>query len=216
MADSTHHHRSNLSPIEFLAVLNDLNGADPLAQSTVYREYFTRLVSLASKRINQRYRSKIEPEEVVQSVFASFIRRNDIGEFHFDDVESLWRLLVTITVRKCLNRIEQYRTTKRAVQRELNQDFSELAVKNFLVSKQPSATELAVFHETLDQLFNQLPERLQQIVCLRLQGASNLEISQELRCSERTVYRSLNQIRAIFDGSSQSASESAEAGAESD
>jgi DNA-directed RNA polymerase specialized sigma24 family protein len=102
-------------------------------------------------------------------------------------------------VRKCAKKVDNFLAAKRDVSREVpgkasaNHDSSVNAVTD-----EPSPEDIAIFNETLDQLFDRLPELLQTIVGLRLQGLSNLEISQKIQRSERTVYRSLNQVRDIF------------------
>ncbi len=169
------------------------------AESAVHREFVDKLVCLASRRINDRFRAKIAPEEVVQSVFASFFRRHRAGEFDIANWNDLWALLVTITVRKCVNKVEGFMSSKRNVDREIDQrqEFDR-GSSIFGPSKEPAAEDVAIFNETLDHLFDQLPETLQEIVCLRLQGMSNLEISEKIGRSERTVYRALNRVRQIF------------------
>ncbi len=181
---------------ELLCAARD--GVD-IAATKIHHKYVDRLVVLANRRINQRYRSKIAPEEVVQSVFASFFRRNERGEFECDDWNDLWSLLVSITVNKCINKAKAFATAKRDVRREVAPLTPSSVDSSFLgFDREPSVQDVAIFNESLDELLDRLSEPMQQIVCLRLQGLSNFEISELLRCSERTVYRSLNRIREIF------------------
>ena len=180
-------------------VLGNARDGDSFAQCQIYSEFVDQLVAIAGKRINERFRSKIAPEEIVQSVFASFFRRNEMGEFCFEDWNDLWALLVKITVRKSINRVKSFKAAKRDVRREYSPGSDSPASSFFGSATQPSPQDIAIFNECLDQLFDDLPEKLQQIVCLRLQGMSNFEICENLGCSERTVYRSLNRIREIFE-----------------
>ena len=188
---------SHLSEISM--ILNNAQLGDASAESTVHEKFVARLVRLASSRINMRFRAKIEPEEIVQSVFVSFFRRHKKGEFILEDWNDLWALLVKITVRKCAKKVNGFMSAKRDISREVsgkadrNRDSSINAV-----SLEPSAQEVAVFNETLDQLLDQLPELLQTIVLLRLEGLSNIEISEKINRSERTAYCSLNEVRQIF------------------
>ncbi len=173
---------------------------DSVAQCQIYSEFVDQLVLLASKRINQRFQSKIAPEEIVQSVFASFFRRNEEGEFCLENWNDLWALLVRITVCKSINRVKRFKAAKRDVRREKHAHENHTESSFFGSKKnQPSPQDILIFNECLDQLLDSLPEKLQQIVCLRLQGMSNFEICEQLKCSERTVYRSLNRIRDIFE-----------------
>lgn len=188
---------------EISLILDNAQLGNANAESQLHQQFVARLVRLASSRINTRFRGKIEPEEVVQSVFVSFFRRHKKGEFVLEDWNDLWALLVKITVRKCAKKVNGFMSAKRDIGREVsgkadrNRDSSINAV-----SPEPSAQEIAVFNETLDQLLDQLPELLQSIVLLRLEGLSNIEISEKINRSERTVYRSLNEVRQIFLDSS--------------
>lgn len=187
---------------ELVAILESIRSGEGEAATELHKRFVDRLVRLASTRINRRFRSKIEPEEVVQSVFASFFRRHEQGEFSFDRWNDLWALLVRITICKCTNRVNGFMTSKRNVRREIagkahNSSDSSIHA----VSVEPTVEEIAIFNETLDQLFDRIPENLQQVVLLRLEGLSNLEISEKIGRTERTVYRWLINVRECLDDS---------------
>ena len=188
------------SPLESLSViLTNAQQGDSIAETTVYREFVDKLVRVASNRISARFRAKIAPEEIVQSVFASFFHRHRKNEFQFENWNELWSLLLRITVCKCSDRIAEFRTKKRDIQRELAaRTENDSDPTDFVRSPEPSAEEIAIFEDSLDQLFDLLSEQQQQVVSLRLQGMSNLEISQLIGRTERSVYRILNQIKSIF------------------
>ena len=181
---------------ELSRLLDDARLGFDDAAATIHQEFVDKLIRLANRRINQRFRSKIGPDEVVQSVFASFFRRNRNGEFECDGWDDLRVLLIKITVHKCINKTKTFATAKRDVTLEHFDpgDWSSF----FGADDQPTVEELAIFNESLDELFDRLSPQLQQIVTYRLRGMSNFEISEMISCSERTVYRSLNRIREIF------------------
>ena len=88
---------------------------------------------------------------------------------------------------------------KRNVNREVEGKVGRSTDSSLAASgREPTPEEVAVFNESLDQLFGVLDEKQQKIVILRLQGHSNLEISEKLDCSERTIYRALNDVKAVF------------------
>ena len=191
---------STESSPELQAILENIKNGSGDAANELHQRFVDRLVRLASTRINRRFRSKIEPEEIVQSVFASFFRRHEQGEFTFDGWNDLWALLVRITICKCTNRVTGFMTAKRNIRREIQGRVDSANDSSlYAVSIEPTAEETVVFNETLDQLLDLLPNDLQEIVCLRLQGHSNLEISEKIDRSERTVYRSLERVRVILE-----------------
>ncbi len=192
-------------PYEFDSQISEIIGGaqlgDSLAESEIHQKFVDRLVRLASQRINDRFQSKIAPEEIVQSVFASFFRRHRGGEFELEDWNDLWALLVKITLFKSINKIKQFQADKRDVKRELQQPDNVNSWNSlFATAREPGPEEMAIFHESLDQLFDKLSDAQREMVCLRLRGMSTLEISETLNCSERTVFRTLKKVKEIFAG----------------
>ena len=190
------HQTSHLDDLS--RVLRNVKLGDCSAENKLHHAFVERLICLASNRINKRFNAKIKPEEIVQSVFASFFRRHAKGEFHFNDWNDLWALLVTITVRKCANKVEGFMAAKRDINREIEGKVSNSRDSINAIDNEPSAQEVFLFNEVLDQLFDNLSELQQRIVLLRLQGHSNLEIGELTGRSERTVYRALNEVRTVF------------------
>lgn len=80
--------------------------------------YRQRLCQLVEREMNRRFRRREDPEDVVQSAFRTFYRRNAQGEFRIDFSTDLWRLLETITRHKLLKHVEKLGTAKRNLKRE--------------------------------------------------------------------------------------------------
>src|SRR4051812_33906158 len=76
---------------------------DQAAAAAVFDLYKRRLLGLARSHLDARLRGKVDPEDVVQSVFRSYFRRQTDGRFDVQDWDQLWSLLAMITVRKCTN-----------------------------------------------------------------------------------------------------------------
>ena len=178
-------------------LLEEIQFGSESAAVLIHEKYVRPLSVLATKRIGGRFKSKIAPEDVVQSVFATFFRRHGNGEFDCPDWNDLWALLATITTNKCLVKINKLRTAKRDVKREsIGTDLQTITNR---VVGQSSAHEIAIFNETLDALLKKVPAFTGEVVRLRLQGMSNFEISDALSCSERTVYRSISAVKRILE-----------------
>ena len=63
--------------------------------------------------MNRRYRRREDPEDVVQSVFRTFFRRDSRGEYEIDNDEALWGLLRHIVRLKILTHVEYHEAKKR-------------------------------------------------------------------------------------------------------
>src|SRR5207244_9396381 len=75
--------------------------------------YIDRLLVLARRRISQRLASRVDPEDIVQSVFRTFFGRLKDGQFVFADQDDLCKLLVRITLHKTLRQVAFHKAAKR-------------------------------------------------------------------------------------------------------
>ena len=64
-----------------------------------WKEYGKRLQALASGYLTSRLQRREGPEDVVQSVCRTFLRRSRAGEFHLADRDALWGLLCGVRSR---------------------------------------------------------------------------------------------------------------------
>lgn len=178
----------------FTEVIAGFVAGEPDATVAVFDRFRTRLVALARQRIiDPRLRAKFDPEDIVQSAFLTFWRHCKEGEFELEDWESLWNLLAKITERRCHKYWKHYgKTSKRDLKRE---SASTADVGS------PSADPLraAIVTDMLDRLLQQLDESSQLTLVLKLQGCTEAEICEALKCSIRSVRRRAAHIREVLE-----------------
>lgn len=158
-----------------------------------------RLLRLASSRLPQRLQRRVDPEDIVQSVFRSFFARHQAGKFEFADVPDIWRLLAAITYHKVQRSIRHHGQQQRDVQREIPFEESE-SIRDV----SPTASSIVMMMEFLDRILNELPETHQEMVRLRLEGRSIEEIAETTNVSTRTVLRALRLVRSVASEISES------------
>src|SRR5262245_5918520 len=73
---------------------------DAAAAEALFARYARRLTGLAEQHLSRKLAGRVGGEDVVQSVFRTFFRRLADGDFRIDSTAQIWRLLVTITLRK--------------------------------------------------------------------------------------------------------------------
>jgi RNA polymerase sigma-70 factor (ECF subfamily) len=188
-------------------LMDRLRARDGEAARQVFNRFAGRLVGLARARLDPTVRSKVGPEDVVQSAFRSFFRCHADGQFDVRGWDELWSLLVVITARKCGRQLRRFRGPGRDVRKELPAPggSDEAAPGWEALARDPSPEEAAVLAETLEQVMRGLKERERQVLELRLQGYTVPEISSRVGRTEYTVEgilkRLRQRLRPLCDGS---------------
>jgi RNA polymerase sigma-70 factor (ECF subfamily) len=172
------------------------------AATEVFNRFASRLIALARQQLSPQIRQKVDPEDVLQSVFRSFFRRNAEGQFgDFESWDNLWAMLVVLTQRKCGRRVDYFHAACRDVQREVSGPVPSAPSGADLgpSDDEPTPSQAAMLTETVERLMNQLEGRHRQILALSLQGFAPAEISAQVGCTERTVYRVLEGVKVWLE-----------------
>jgi RNA polymerase sigma-70 factor (ECF subfamily) len=169
------------------------------AAAQVFNRFAGRLLALARKQLDPLVLQKVDPEDVVQSVFRSFFAHNASGRLgEFQSWDNLWGMLVVLTQWKCGRRMDYFHAACRDVGREVpaeqparDQSSSDVGVRD----DEPTPSEAAMLTDTVERLMRCLDARQREVLTLSLQGYAPAEISVRLGCTERTVYRVLERVK---------------------
>jgi RNA polymerase sigma-70 factor (ECF subfamily) len=167
-----------------------LPAGDPAAARAVFDRYSERLVRLADRHLSQKLAGRVDGEDVVQSVFRTFFRREAAGEFHIDGSAQLWQLLVRITILKARARARHHTAGLRdaGAERAVADGFDP-------ATPEPGPDEAVILVDQIDALLRDLPPLYGQLLGLRLQGRPVTEVADELGVSRQTVHRALNLLQ---------------------
>jgi RNA polymerase sigma factor (sigma-70 family) len=170
---------------------------DQQAASELFHRYSDRLVSLARSGMSAKLSQRIDPEDVVQSVYRSFFLNARDDRFDLQRGGDLWRLLVAITLHKLQDQVERHLAKKRSVKVELSfgHEAALHGIQADVFSRDPSPIEAVGLAEELEQVMCQQLPLHRRILELRLQGHNHEEIAADTRCSQRTVIRVLKRIK---------------------
>ena len=176
--------------------VKSLRAGDPSVTKEVFDQYVDRLVGMARKRISMRLASRIDAEDIVQSVFRTFFHRAKQGQFEFNAEDDVCRMLARITVHKTLRQVAHHQAGKRNASRDAGSgDDSQDLVVN-LLSKEPSPDEATQLLDQMEVFLASLRPEERQILEHRMQGYSTLEISKKLDITDRKIRRLMERIRA--------------------
>ena len=171
--------------------LASLKEAPDQTAEKIWDQYFPRLVGLARSILKANLRHDHDPEDVAISALKSFYFRARDGRFpELRDNEGLWKLLMTITVRKAFR---VHRRNKRYSDKDVFEWLQQLPNREITAEDAVAATD------EIDLLLDLLPdERTRQIVVTRLEGYTQKEIAERVDCSIATVERKLRLVREIW------------------
>ncbi len=181
------------------------------------RRFRQRLCALVEREMNERFRRREDPEDIVQSVFRTFFRRAAKGEFQVEHSGALWKLLQHITRRKILKHAEYHLRHRRTPERE------RYEMDDLLADRPPGAREARLLGDVLEAVLARLeplePEilRLQlfgysiaeiveiviegldspyaEILHLRLQGQTETQIADRIGCGREAIRYKLRRIQ---------------------
>jgi RNA polymerase sigma factor (sigma-70 family) len=172
----------------FAEFLMRLHNREDAAAQELFGRFTHQLIALALRHVDAGLRHKVDPEDVVQSVYKSFFLRYGNANLEAVNWNSLWGLLTLITVRKCAERAAYHFADCRDAAREVGQPQGEEgSLWREPFGREPTPHEAAVLSETVEQLLAELDEEERPILQLSLQGFTTREISERLGRAERTV-----------------------------
>ncbi len=178
-------------------LLEQFRAGDELAAEALFSRYFKRLTSLARSRLSARLMRRTDPEDIVMSVYRSFFVGARAGRFTLNRGGDLWRLLSAITTHKLFRQIRHESADRRSVEHEVPIDrVDEARIRE----RQQIATpeDAMALSDELEWVFSQLDAGAHRILELRIQGAELSEVARATGRSERTVRRTIAQVRDLM------------------
>ena len=162
------------------------------AATELYVRYVHRLRALVRSRCSSELSRRIEPEDIVQSVFRRFFRRVSQGDYDVPAGEELWGLFLVIA----LNRIRAAESFHRADKRDVRVTITDPDAGNYIeAAGGHDEVAYSVLQMTIAEGLEQLPEQQRFMLELRIQGHEVAEIAQKTGRSKRTVERNLQEVR---------------------
>jgi len=187
--------------------LGELAEGDERAAAEIWEAYFTRLTHLARRKLEAMPRRAVDEEDVALSAMHSFCQGMQAGKFsNLAGRDELWKLLVTITIRKAYGHLRRSKAEKRGgggVRGEsvfVKTDESDSGpggggLAGAAVSE-PTPEMVNMVAENCERLLSLLgDEQLREIARYKLEGYTNDEIAEKIGIVRRSVERKLARIR---------------------
>ena len=177
-------------------LLNRWKAGDETAATLMFERYLSRLCALARSRLSQKMRRRVEPEDIVQSVYRSFFRKAG-SHFALEKEGDLWRLLAAITINKVRGQVEFHSAKKRGinVEQSIQMEAGSIQVSPEAITEDPQPDDAAVMIEELSAVLVDLDDTQRSIIELSMQNQSVDQIAESVQRSQRTVRRTIQQFR---------------------
>ena len=175
------------------SLLQQVRGGESNAATQLYLRYANRLRALAAAQTGPEVARRVDPDDIVQSVFRTFFRRVAKGEYDVPAGEELWKLFLVMGLNK-VRAVAQYH---KAAKRDVRQTTSTEGL-----SAPPATNEeddLRVLQMTIDEMLAPLPATHREIITLRIAGHDVKEISEKTGRAKRSVERILQEFRANLE-----------------
>ncbi len=200
------------SIVSDLTLVRRLRDGEGDAASDLYLRYADRLHRLARKQTSAELARRVEPEEIVQSVFRTFFRRVNVGVYSVPEGKELWGLFLVIALNKIRHAAVYHRAARRDIRKTTSAD--ELAASAYVLQDQVAdSTALTVLRLVIEEITKKLPEVKQEMIRLRIEGHEIEEIAHQTGRSSRSVERTLQEFRQVLATKLQEADDPSEASA---
>src|SRR5439155_15540379 len=184
---------SDDSPLSDRRLLERFQKGDREAAGLLYARYADRLRALTRRKSSSALACRLDPDDIVQSVFRNFFHAAREGGYDVPPGEDLWKLLLVIALNKIRARGTFHRAAKRDVRRTRRID----GLDPYTLAKENPHGQAALTFLRLvaEEALEQLPPLQRRIVELRVEGYQVHEIAELTGRSLRTVERTLQHCR---------------------
>jgi RNA polymerase sigma-70 factor, ECF subfamily len=186
------------------SLLRRVREGQPDAATTLYLRYVEHLQALVRRQTSAQLATRLDTEDIVQSVFRTLFRRVVQNHYDVPAGEDLWRLILVLALHKVRNVARYHRSEKRDVQRTISMDqLSSMAE----ISSSRDEAAVQLLKMVIDEMAAEMPEGSRQIIELRVEGYEVSEIAERTGRAKRSVERVLQQFKeqmrvALYDDES--------------
>lgn len=170
-------------------------GDEQAAQELVAR-FEPHVRRIVRTRLPDRLRTKFDSMDFVQSVWGDVFVKLREGQLHFDSPGQFAQFLALLTRGKVVDQVRRFTgTQKHNVNRETPVEGTEEGA-TLLSGHDPTPSHVVASREELEALLARRKETHRQVLLLRAQGYTFVEIAEQLGVDERTARRVVQAAQA--------------------
>ncbi len=180
------------TPVTDLALLRCFRSGQGDGATQLYLRYADRLRGLAKAKISPDLIRHLDVDDLVQSVFRRFFQAAQEGDYDSPTGADFWKLLMVMALNRIRTEITSHRTAKRDPRR---QNPIESAAAPWQFRPSDGVQDAGLLEVVLRDALHRLPEPMQQVILLRMEGHEVAQIAQDTGRSKRAVERILQDAR---------------------
>jgi RNA polymerase sigma-70 factor (ECF subfamily) len=174
------------------SLVREIRFGDQIAANDLFDRYIGRLRSLANRQLAGEISGRVDSDDITQSIFRTFFRRLQGGQYSVPEGDSIWRLLTTIALNKIRTVGKHHRAAKRDIRKTSGLE-ADIAAK-IVEGKDEAAVN--ILRMTIQEMLDGMSDSQRRIIEFRLGGLEVSEIANNVQRSKRSVERVLQGFRA--------------------
>ena len=190
---------ADISDSQIRPLISSVRAGGNDAAEIVFDRYARQLARLAERHLSRRVAQRVDGDDVAQSVFRTFFRRTERGDLRIHSSDQLWKLLVTITIRKAQMQGRRHGAGKRDATLEANDSVALLAA----IDREPGPDEARILDDEIERVLRTVPEHerglYRQVLELKLAGHSNRDVVGQLNLQSRYIDRMIARLQDRFE-----------------
>jgi RNA polymerase sigma-70 factor (ECF subfamily) len=178
-----------MSPESLELLLRELCSGDPHAAERIFLTYEPYLRKVVRRQLRPPLQAKFDSADVVQSIWADLLTGFRDRRWAFEDVAQLRAFLLKATRNRFLDRVRQAHL---AVERE--QPLHLTTADHLPAAQQPRPSEYAQADDIWAKMLALCPPEHHEVLQLRRQGLTRVEIAARTGLHEGSVRRILRRL----------------------
>ena len=176
---------------EFVLMIEAFRNGSEEAGRKIIELYGPHVREVVHHRLGAKMRSAYDSEDFVQAVWASLIRIK--GNVQCEEPDQLAGLLAKLANNKVIDEVRRRHTQKYDITRQRSLDDDHLG-SDAVMDARSTPSQFAIANEEWRKMVEGESSQTQQMLELRRDGKSQVEIAEILGCSERTVRRTMKRV----------------------
>lgn len=162
------------------------------AATQLYLRYAHRLRALAMRNTAEDLKTRVDPEDIVQSVFRTFFRRVSRGEYSVPEGEELWKLFLVIALNKVRGVGAYHHAAMRDTRATSQGSDYDIALHG---PGDRDEDALNTLRMTIEDLMDGLTASQRQAISMRIEGHDVETIAKKTGRAKRSIERLLQDFR---------------------